>query len=102
MSSTHLEDLEAALRRSHWTVAKRCDGDNYRVSAIWAIARQDGSELRHIVFEGLHDLETLPIDQSYGCHVREAPEVALYFARVGRSWPKELKAFLHDFDRVAS
>lgn len=30
-------------------------------------------------------LETLPIQRTYDCAVREAPDISLYFARIGRT-----------------
>jgi len=46
-------------------------------------------------------LETLPIERAYGCAVREAPDISLYFARIGRTWGEELESFLEGLEAWA-
>ena len=94
MSNFHLTQLEVALERNHWDIAERRPGDGYRYSAIWIITRPDGSTRLSLQFDGLDDMETLPIEKSYACNIAEFPEVNLYFARKGRSWKEGLKQFI--------
>jgi hypothetical protein len=67
MSEVHLDNLRNALEKSHWVVTLELDGNDYDISAIWVVSRPDGTAIRNIEFEGLDDMETLPIEKSYGC-----------------------------------
>jgi len=58
-----------------------------------------------IDFEGLDDLITLPLEQSYGCRVRGSDSLGLYFGRKGESgsrrrqnWTGDLQQFLEELD----
>lgn len=94
MSESHLHELRKALEASHWVIVSEAPGNGYDIAGAWAIARPDGSSRLTIAFAGLDDLRTLPIEQSYGCHLEEAPEISLYLARINRSWNTELSAFV--------
>jgi hypothetical protein len=100
MSDFHLAQLEAALERSHWNITRRKPGDGYRYSAIWIITRPDGSTKLSLRFDGLDDMETLPVEESYACHLAEFPDVNLYFARKGRSWKERLKQFTNQLEAL--
>ncbi len=93
MSDVHLKDIRRCLERLHWKVVEELDGDGYRISGVWLIQRPDGTNQFHLDFTGFDDLETLPIEKSYACEIREAPHVSCYFSRKGRSWPIELADF---------
>ena len=93
MSEVHLDDIRRCLEDAYWRIAEELDGDGYRISAVWVVERPNGDSRFHLEFDGLDDMSTLPIDQSYGCSIREAPKVSCYFSRQGRSWPKELAEF---------
>ncbi len=82
MAEWHLNDLENALGRTGWRVKAELPGNDYNISVTWEIVRGP-SEKRFIDFSGLDDMETLPIEQSYGCSVRERQECDLYFGRMG-------------------
>ena len=101
MSSQHLSDIKAALERSHWRVVDELPGNDYNISAVWRIARPDGSDILHLEFEGLDDMETRPIERAYGIKVREAPSVAAYLARLSRTWSAELDQFIINLERWA-
>lgn len=101
MSEKHLRDLRNRLEANHWHFVREEPGDGYRISAVWIIERPDGSNRLHIAFEGLDDMHTLPIGESYGCSVQEHPEISLYFARVSRSWPAELSRFINKLNSAA-
>ncbi len=100
MSDFHLTQLEAALERNHWYVAERRPSDGYRYSAIWIITRPDESTPLSLQFDGLDDMETLPLEKSYACNIAEFPEVNLYFARKGRSWNEGLKQFINQLNML--
>ncbi len=93
MSNIHLNDIRKCLEKAHWRVAQELDGDGYRISGVWVVERPDGTDRFHLDFQGIDDMRTLPIEESYACKVREAPDVSCYFSRQGRSWPKELAGF---------
>jgi hypothetical protein len=102
MSKAHLVDLRNHLARHHWRIARELPGDGYRISAVWEIVRPSGVPSLHLEFEGLNEAAVLPLDQAYACHVKEAPDVSAYFARVNRSWPDELNAFLGKLNGLAT
>ena len=102
MSESHLRDLRNGLERRSWRVTQELPGDNYRISAVWEVARPDGKQMFHLEFQGLDESAVLPIERAYACNIREAPDVSAYFARLGRAWPEELQAFLEKLDAWAT
>jgi hypothetical protein len=102
MSEAHLVDLRNHLARHHWHIARELPGDGHRISAVWEIVRPSGVPSLHLEFEGLNEAAVLPLDQAYGCHVKEAADVRAYFARINRSWPEELDAFLGKLNGLAT
>jgi hypothetical protein len=98
----HLYDIKAALNRNHWEVVSELPGNDYEVSAVWQIARPNGSNLLHIEFQGLDDMKTLPIDRAYGIKIREAPDIGVYFSRPSRSWITELEQFISKLEQYAN
>ncbi len=93
MSEIHLKNIRRCLAKAHWSVVEELDGDGYRISGIWVIERPDGTSRFHLEFQGLDDMQTLPIEKSYACEVREAPHVSCYFSKPKKGWPKELAKF---------
>jgi len=93
MSDIHLNDIRRSPEKAHWKVVEELDGDGYSVSGVWVVERPDGTSRFHLDFQRLDDMRTLPIEQSYGCAVRESPQVSCYFSRQARSWPQELADF---------
>lgn len=93
MSGIYLNDIRQCLEKAHWKVTQELDGDGYRISGVWVVERPDGTGRFHLDFQGLDDKRTLPIEESYACEIREAPDVSCYFSRQGRSWPQELAGF---------
>ena len=93
----HLEEVRSALERRGWTIVEH-PGDDYRIASTWELRRGGDDRIVHVDFEGLDDMRTLSIVESYGCRVREGTEEAskLYFRR-RRSrelWEAELAAFV--------
>ena len=101
MSEWHLDDLRAALINRGWRILQVHPGDDYAVSGSWEIQRSTRVPPLWIDFEGLDDLRTLPMDKSYGCHVRGGPS-SLYFRRPGGRWQTELEKFVTSLDAVTS
>jgi hypothetical protein len=95
MSNKHLKELENILNTFHFIINNRLDGNGYDISETWEICRLDGTNKMHIDFEGLDDLKTLPIEQCYGCKVREQPSNSLYFSKSQVKWKTELMDFVN-------
>jgi len=105
VSMPHLQALEEALLRKGWQLIALHPGDKYRISATWEIQRGSKQPSRFIDFNGLDDMHCLPLEESYGCHIRgrsSTDEAAsLYFRRPNKSrelWEHELAAFLLALD----
>jgi hypothetical protein len=97
--------LEEALLRRGWRVIAVHPGDDYQISATWEIQRSCTHPSRFIDFDGLDDMVCLPLEESYGCHVRvRSPKdqaAWLYFRRPNKSrdlWEQELAAFVLALD----
>lgn len=100
MSIVHLEQLRNTLEKNHWKVCGELPGNDYEISALWKISRPDGSARLTIAFQGLDDMDTLPVEKSYGCWVLEKPTISAYFSRKNRSWPSELERFVRDLNAI--
>ena len=101
MSNQHLTDIRSALERSHWRVVDELPGNERNISAVWKVARPDSTNVFHLEFEGLDDMNTFPIERAYAIRVREEPSVGAYLARPSRTWPTELKQFIVNLERWA-
>ncbi|MBG6209545.1 hypothetical protein IWQ49_004218 [Labrenzia sp. EL_126] len=94
MTVEHLEILETAFARNHWIVDRRMPGDGYFISEVWHLTRVDGTGALTVEFDGLNELECLPIEKSYGCDIVEIANSGLYFSKIRASrWPKDLALF---------
>jgi hypothetical protein len=108
MSKLHLRALEEELGRKGWRVVAVHPGDDYRISATWEIQRSSSQPSLFIDFEGIDDMVCLPLEDSYGCHVRgrSAGDKAteLYFRKPNKSqslWMQELAAFVRALENEA-
>jgi len=106
MADWHLNELREAFERRGWRLVAEHPGDGYRTSASWEIARSGQRSNLFLDFDGLDDMQTLPLDESYGCGVRES-RFKLYFSRRGETgssqrmkWTNELTNFIDALDRV--
>ena len=99
MATWHLDELRRALERRGWRSIE-LPGDDYRISATWQLSRAGDDRVVHVDFDGLDDMQTLPIERSYGCSLRETGD-GLYFRR-RRSheiWLSELRTFVDSLER---
>lgn len=94
MSEFHLNDLKKELEKSHWVVVSELEGNDYDISGVWLLSRPDGTNQLHLEFEGLDDMETLPLNKSYGCRIKENPDIKLYLSRIEHSWKDALSMFI--------
>jgi hypothetical protein len=79
MGNWHLEDLRHALEGKGWQILAEHPGDDYKTSGSWEIRRSTRRPPLFIDFDGLDDLNCLPMPQSYGCHLRGQQAMFLYF-----------------------
>jgi hypothetical protein len=100
MAQWHLDELRAALERRGWRFAEELPGNDYDISASWRLVRSGTPPEVVIDFEGLDDLNTLPISESYACRARGSDH-SLYFGRRGETgtstrerWKSELGSFV--------
>ena len=101
MADWHLSELRQAIEKAGWRFVAERPGDEYRISATWEFER-DSSEANVLInFDGLDDLKTLPITESYGCHLQGSRHASLYFGRKGNTrsnrrvtWRTELETFV--------
>jgi hypothetical protein len=107
MAQWHLDELQAFLERRGWRIIAQQAGDEYSISATWVIQRSTQAEPLLIDFEGLDDMKTLPLEQSYGCHIRGHSLVGVYFGRKGHksssrraNWQEELSKFATQLDEL--
>jgi hypothetical protein len=97
----HLEELRNDLEQRGWRVSEH-PGDDHSISGSWELERSTNRPRLWIDFEGLDDLNCLPMPQSYGCSVRSDRLICLYF-RKQRSraiWDRELTGFVAALDRI--
>ena len=96
MSQHHLNDLHHALTQKGWTIVETLPGDDYRVSAVWVVARGDSNA--RLAFDGLHEIECLPIERSYACHLEGDHLHSVYFGK--KSWKIDLASCVDGLNRV--
>jgi hypothetical protein len=99
MAQWHLDDLRNALDHLGWRFEAEHPGDDYRISATWEFSRSSPPTRLLIDFDGLDDMKTLPLLESYGCRVRDTT-FSLYFGKRGepesrarKRWAEQLATF---------
>jgi hypothetical protein len=101
MAQWHLDELRAALERRGWRLTAELPGNDRDISATWTLSRSGGKTTELLLdFDGLDDMKTLPISESYACAARGTGK-SLYFRRRGEKgtptrerWREELGAFV--------
>ena len=106
MPESHLRSLRNALERRGWKIVAERPGNDYDISATWEIRRSTKGPVQHIDFEGLDDLQVLPLNRAYACGVRGNEKVGLYFRRPGTRgsprrtrWTQDLERFINRLSR---
>lgn len=107
MATWHLTELRAALEKHGWLLVAELPGDDYAISGTWELQRSGDPRTLHLDFEGLDDMRTLPLAESYACRVRGTGH-SLYFRRRGTTgskqrarWADELESFVDRFSQGA-
>ena len=107
MAYGHLDELRVVLERCGWRLIEDRSGDDYRIAVPWVVERTCRGPNVILDFDGLDDLQVLPLDKAYACHVRGNRALALYFSRRGvkgsskrSSWKEELRDFVDSLGRL--
>lgn len=101
----HIDNLETILYNNQWQILERKFGNDFDISEIWLISHlYYPNHTINIVFEGLDDLQVLPIKQSYVCYVLEDKNINLYFSKHNKNeWKKSLTVFINQiFEYIKS
>lgn len=109
MAEWHLREIRNALEARGWRIVAQHPGDDYYVSASWEIERSTKGPTVFLDFSGLDDMITLPLEQSYACHIRGHNSLGLEFRRKGeggsrrrQKWHSDLKDFLGELDKAGT
>ena len=94
MPVSHLERLRKSLSSNQWVITSEEKGNDYDVSAVWKISRPNGDSPLSLNFEGQSEGDVLPIEKAYACHVSQNPDISLYFGKISKSFPTDLKKFM--------
>ena len=100
MSIEHLKKLRKALENSHWKVTDEIEGNGYNISAYWKVCRPSGAPSFLLAFEGLDDLDVLPIEKAYSCFVSNNKELNIYFGGINKSFSSELPSFIESINNA--
>ncbi len=99
MGDTHLNELRRALQDKGWRVLSEREGDGYKISRAWQIQRSTTAAVTELLFDGLDDLQVLPIERAYACHVAGRRSVSIYFGSMKEFW-KALPTFMSRLDSL--
>jgi hypothetical protein len=80
MAQWHLDELREELERKGWQFVRFIPSEDLYVSGSWEIKRFGSLKSIFIDFDGVDDLNTLPMKESYGCQVGEKTD-GLYFSK---------------------
>ena len=96
----HLDDLYRILAARNWQIDESA-GNHLHVSAVWTLRHPATSAAVRLIFEGMGDPSVLPVEQSYGCHVENAPHLSLYFSKNNPAqWRRDLAAFADTLEQT--
>jgi hypothetical protein len=106
MAQWHLDQLMEELERKGWQFVRFIPSEDLYVSGSWEIRRFGSLKSIFIDFNGVDDLNTLSMEESYGCRIREKTD-GLYFSKQGidkksenyKIWKKNLKDFVENIKK---
>lgn len=105
MADWHLGEIRNELEKFGWRFVAELPGDDYQISATWEFTRDKNEPNILVDFDGLDDMNCLPLEQSYGCSVRNQSRTSLYFTKKGEgkspareSWRKSLEQFVREIN----
>jgi len=76
----HLEQIKLSFESNGLQLVKEKEGDDYSISGIWEVVNLNG-KLFELEFEGLGELEVLPMHKSYAVHIKEEDVDGLYLSK---------------------
>jgi hypothetical protein len=99
MGVAHLHELRTALEEKGWSLISQEEGDGYRISGVWRIQRSTRLRPTEILFAGLDDMLTLPVERAHACEVKDHKQIGLYFGSM-KEFRKALPAFIRALDAL--
>ena|SRR5258708_18836394 len=99
MGDTHLNEMRKALERKGWNILSEEEGDGYRISRVWRIRRSTRAETTELLFDGMDDLQVLPVERAYGCHAAGRESLSIYFGSM-KEFRKALPEFVSRLDSL--
>ena len=101
MADWHLSELRGAIEKIGWRFVAEHPSEHLYISGTWEFTRDSSEPNLFIDFQGIDDLRTLPMNESYACHIRGHATQDLYFSRKGpegsgrrKAWKQELHNFV--------
>jgi hypothetical protein len=106
MAEWHLTELRNELEKKGWRIIAEHPSPNLYISGSWEVQRNPSMASIFIDFEGIDDLNTLPMNESYGCNIRNHEPSGLYFSKRGEKsdsnkrkiWKSNLTDFVKQLD----
>lgn len=92
----HIEFLKKTLESQGWDIVEVQDGNDLDISEIWQVKRYNCT--KRLAFDGMGDLEVLPIEQSYACFDLSQPKHNVYFSKNGKDWKQPIRLFVSELD----
>lgn len=94
----HIDSLQTCLLANHWTLLEEQEGNGLDISGRWVIRHASRPDKTLTLgFEGMGDLDVLPMAQSYGCFLVENHGICLYFSKNNRAkWQRDVRQFVVD------
>ena len=103
MAVWHLRDIRLALESRGWVILRERPGDGYGIPGTWEIQRSTRIPPLLIDFEGLDDMVCLPVDQSYGCGIRNHGPGLYFRKQKSRNlWRDEVEQLVSRLDSLES
>lgn len=98
LAQWHLDALKTALSGQGWRVTEK-PGNGRDIAASWELQRGNDARRPVLDFQGLDDMNTLPIERAYACTLR-GTTTSLYFGRKGdgTNWTEQLAAFVRQME----
>lgn len=108
MAEWHLNELRNELEKKGWRIIAEHPSHHLYVSGFWEIQRNPSMSPIFIDFEGVDDLNTLPMNESHGCDIRNHEADGLYFSKRGEIsdsnrrtiWKGNLVNFVNQLDTL--
>ena len=102
MAASHVASLEAKLKQEHWEVAIKGLPSSYPIAEVWEVRNHHFPGITlHIAFGGMDDLNVLPLEKCYACHVQGHEDSGIYFSHSRKIWEHDLECFVRSLNEIA-